>query len=159
MIEVTVLQFIPAEPCKVVSLRRFGSHFSHSRAVLWKQFAEYVIVPINPSLPPAKRVDFCCHPTVLRKQHFSPPLPSPFSKPISCGEFPLPLAMLSFLCSVVTQNCFCVVSVFDPFQLAENRRSHMYGHPKSALSYTCENLWHYTVGLERLKKSHGIRCA
>lgn len=28
--------------------------------------------------------------------------------------------------------------------------------PNSALSYTCGNLWHYTVGLERLKKSHEI---
>lgn len=32
----------------------------------------------------------------------------------------------------------------------------MYGHPNSALSYTCENLWHYVLGLERLKKSHEI---
>lgn len=32
----------------------------------------------------------------------------------------------------------------------------MYGHPNSALSYTCENLWHYTVGLEKLKKSREI---
>lgn len=30
----------------------------------------------------------------------------------------------------------------------------MYRHPNSALGYTCENLWHYMVGLERLKKSH-----
>lgn len=29
--------------------------------------------------------------------------------------------------------------------------------PNSALSYTCGNLWHYTVGLERLKKSREIR--
>lgn len=38
-------------------------------------------------------------------------------------------------------------------------RNPMYGHPNSALSYTCENLWHYAVGLERLKKSHEIHSA
>lgn len=37
--------------------------------------------------------------------------------------------------------------------------NHMYGHPNSALSYTCENLWQCMVGLERLEKSHEIHSA
>lgn len=43
--------------------------------------------------------------------------------------------------------------------MAVNQRNHMYGHPNSARSYTCENPWHYTVGSERLKKSHEIHSA
>lgn len=99
---------------------------------------------------------------MLRKQRFSLDFFvffPPFLEPSSCGEFPLPLATLSFLCDVVTWNCFCVLSVFDPFQLAVDLRNPLYGHTNSALSYTFENLWHYTVGLERLKKSQEIDSA
>lgn len=45
------MHFIPAEPCDVVSLGRLGSCFTYSRTVLWKGFAEFVIVPINPPSP------------------------------------------------------------------------------------------------------------
>lgn len=40
-----------------------------------------------------------------------------------------------------------------------SRRNHIHRDPDFAPSYTCENLWHYTIVLERLKKSREICCA
>lgn len=58
--------FIPAEPCYVVSLGRLQSCFTRSRTVLWKGFAEFVIVPINSPSPLQEWYNFYCGPSVLK---------------------------------------------------------------------------------------------
>lgn len=114
--------------------------------------------------PPASMVKFLLQPycsvlgkTAVLSHFFFFFACSLFFKPqqlrCACGEFPLLGTRLSFLCDAVTLNCFCTLSAFDPLQLAASRRNHIYGDPNSALSCTSENLRHYTIGLERLKKS------
>lgn len=153
---------IPAEPCYVVSSGRLGSRFSRSRTVLWKGFAEFVVVAINPLFPPASMVKFLLQPycSVLGKQHFCFFFLFPlFSQPSSCVVlaanslchrpcFPS-LGML--LCGIASVLCQCLTPC--NWQWIEEI---IYRDPDSALSYACGNLWHYTIGLEKLKKSREI---